>query len=535
MNATTIFGDRAVTSSRSQSGRWRRALAVIAVLALAVPLAACGSALGAGTAVGPVPTPELHKFYAQRLDWSRCGKFDCGYLEVPLDYGQPGGKTARLAVLRRKATQPSQRIGSLVVNPGGPGAGGTALAAGLADRVRNSALGERFDLVGFDPRGVGASEPAIKCHTNRERDDDRLYRAEDHRPANEAERQAVDAKWEQYTKDEVAKCTERSGVDLLANVGTRDVARDMDVLRSALGDRKLSYLGFSYGTRIGYTYAEAFPDNVRALVLDGALDPNANPADELVAQQAGFQQAFDTFAAWCAKQAKCPLGTDPKSATATYRRLVLPLLNNPLPLPDGRKLAYEDAAIGTDSSLYGPQNWEGLRQGLMEFAAGRGQILMAIADDYYGRNSDGEYTGSDDARMAINCVDKKPNTDQAAELELSGRVLAAAPFEDTGYGPSSARSACAFWPAPPTSVAHQPHVVGLPQVMVISTTGDPATPYKAGADLAKALNARLLTVHGTKHTAAMDGDRCVDDMVTRYLTDLALPAEGASCTLAPPA
>jgi len=146
----------------------------------------------------------------------------------------------------------------------------------------------------------------------------------------------------------------------------------------------------------------------------------------------------------------------------------------------------------------------------------------------------GEYSGLHDANVAINCVDQKAIMDPAAELELSKRLIAAAPYSDDGYGPNSARGACAFWPAPPTSVAHQPSVAGLPQVMVISTTGDPATPYQAGVDLAKALNARLLTVHGTQHTAAMDGNRCVDDAMTHYLTDLVLPADGTNCTLAPP-
>jgi len=513
-----------------------RVFLVMILVALAMPLVACGSNLGAGVAVGPVPAPELRRFYAQELDWTRCGKFDCTYLEVPMDYQRPGGKTIRLAVLRSKASQRDQRIGSLVVNPGGPGGSGTDLAIGISENIRNTPLGERFDLVGFDPRGVGHSEPVIKCRSARERDDGRLYRATDAPPANDEERRADDAETEQYYRDEiVAKCVERSGVDLLANVGTRDVARDMDVLRSALGDERLSYLGFSYGTRIGYTYAEAFPANVRAMVLDGADDPNADPAAAEVAQEAAFQAAFDVFAGWCAQQAQCPLGNDPKSATAKFQRLLAPLLKEPMSLADGRKLARNDAEVATVHSLYRPQSWETLRQGLTDLAAGKGQTLMRIADSFHKRGPDGTYSGSKDALLSIRCVDEKPNTDQAAALEQSKRELAAAPFRDDGSGPSSARDVCAFWPVPPTSVAHQPHVDGLAPTMVISTTGDPATPYQAGIDLARALHSRLLTVHGTQHTAALDGDRCVDDMVARYLTDLTLPPEGANCTIAPPA
>jgi len=529
-------GERVVGLIRASLSRGRRALVVLALLALTVPLAACGlgGRVAAGTEIGSAPAPELERFYTQELDWSRCGKFDCAYLQVPLDYSRPNGKTARLAVLRQKASEPSERIGSLVVNPGGPGGSGTKLAASLSREMRGTPLGERFDLVGFDPRGVGHSEPAVRCKTDNERDEERLFQVEQRPPGNEAERRAADTAREQHTRDEVAQCSERSGVDLLANVGTRDVARDMDVLRAALGDQKLTYLGFSYGTRIGYTYAEAFPNNVRALVLDGALDPNRSAADEEVEQNAAFQRAFDTFAKWCAEQAQCPLGTDPTSATANYRKLALPLIQNPLPLEDGRKLSHADVVTATSSAFYGQSKWEPLRKGLIELAAGRGEVLMKMADDYEGRDEAGGYSGQRDANVAINCVDKRQNPDAAAELELSERLIAASPYSDDGNGPSSARDACAFWPAPPTSVAHQPRVAGLPQVMVISTTGDPATPYQAGVELAKSLNARLLTAHGAQHTAAMHGNQCVDDAVTRYLTDLVLPADGASCTLAPP-
>jgi pimeloyl-ACP methyl ester carboxylesterase len=531
-NNTRFSGARAIELIRASAVRGRRALVVVALLALAAPLAACG--LRDGLDAGPASPPELRRFYSQELDWSRCGKFECTFLQVPLDYSRPNGKKARVAVLRQKASRPDERIGSLVVNPGGPGGSGTKLAANLAREMRGTPLGEQFDLVGFDPRGVGASEPAIKCKTDDERDDERLFRVEQRPPANEAERQAAHTALERHARGEVAKCAERSGVDLLANVGTRDVARDMDVLRAALGEEKLTYLGFSYGTRIGYTYAEAFPNNVRALVLDGALDPNRSTADEEVEQNAAFQRAFDTFAKWCAEQAQCPLGSDPKSATATYLALALPLLQNPLPLEDGRKLSHADVVTATSSAFYGQSKWEPLRKGLIELAEGKGETLMSLADDYEGRDADGEYSGLHDANVAINCVDQKPIFDPAAELALSKRLIAAAPYSDDGYGPNSARGACAFWPAPPTSVAHQPSVAGLPQVMVISTTGDPATPYQAGVDLAKALNARLLTVHGAQHTAAMDGNRCVDDAVTQYLTDLVLPADGTNCTLAPP-
>jgi hypothetical protein len=208
-------------------------------------------------------------------------------------------------------------------------------------------------------------------------------------------------------------------------------------------------------------------------------------------------------------------------------------IGHPLPLADGRKLSYSDVLTGTEEALYSPRRWEKLFTGLTELAGGHGETLMRLADSMEGRQADGSYTNLQDVLTAVRCVDNSPITDPAAALEMSKRSIAAAPFTDDGHGPSAARGACAFWPAPPTSVAHQPQVAGLPRTLVISTTGDPATPYPAGVKLATALDAELLTVHGTQHTASLDGDRCVDDQVVAYLADLQLPANGAECTITP--
>jgi pimeloyl-ACP methyl ester carboxylesterase len=514
MNTMRISGARRGLARRACRGL----LMLVASLAMLLPVAACGSGgLGVGIAVGPVPAPELQKFYAQKLAWSGCAPFECAYLEVPLDYSKPDGEIARLALLRQKASQPGQRIGSLVIHPGGP-APGTDFAAGLAKQVENTVVGQRFDIVGFDQRGLGNSEPAIECLTPRDMYASLTGEVVDDSPAG-VERQEADA------RDYAAKCAQRSGTDLLANVGARDVARDMDILRSALGDQQLTYLGYSYGTRLGSTYAEQFPRNVRALILDGAMDPNQSNAEWEVAQAASFQQAFDTFAGWCATQRPCPLGYDPKAATDTFQKLVRPLIDTPLPLPDGNTLTHYDAIAATSGAMYSPEWWEPLRQGLVELADGRGEDLMRLAE-----NNNPYFS---DAGTAVFCVDDKPVTDPAAALQFSERRIAAAPYEDDGRGPSAARDVCAFWPVPHTMEAHQPNVAGLPQALVVSTTGDPATPYQDGVDLATALGARLLTVHGTQHGAALTGDQCVDDIVTRYLTDLELPPDGAQCTLAP--
>ena len=526
---------------RFRSGRLGGALAAVAVLTLAT---ACAGGTSAPASPSGVPAGnDLGRFYTQKLSWGGCEPFavsqdnrqsfadpqlDCAYLQVPLDYGKPDGAVAKIAVLRKKATMPAQRIGSLLVNPGGPGASGTGAAVDVAKQIGNSPLTQRFDFIGFDPRGVGASQPAIKCFTPAERDADRLDVEVDTDPAGVA-------RIEGHEKDYDQKCVQRSGGnDVLADMGTRDAAKDIDILRAALGDQKLTYLGYSYGTDLGTAYAEDFPRNVRALVLDGAVDPAQNAVDRGVAQAAGFQHAFDVFAAWCTHQPDCPLGTDPAQTTAAFKKLALPVIEHPVPLADGRKLSYNDVTIGTVQALYATQLWAPLKRGLQELATGQGRILMLLADLYYGRNDDGTYSYELDAFNGVNCVDDKPITDPATALEVSKRGIAAAPFEDDGHGPSSARDTCAFWPVPNTSAPHVPHPVGLPQVVVISTTGDPATPYQSGVNLAKDLGARLLTVQGTQHTVALQGTKCVDDIVTEYFTDLTLPADGTRCVAATP-
>ncbi|WP_084216544.1 alpha/beta hydrolase [Pseudonocardia spinosispora] len=522
-------------------GPGRLLLVLAALVAVAAPVAACGATGPTGAAVSPssapTPAPDLQKFYAQQLSWGSCADFalnpelkdiyslpklQCTYLEVPIDYSKPDAKTAQIAVLRLKAAKPQQRIGSMLVNPGGPGASGTEAALSVASNAIGTPLGDRFDIVGFDPRGVGKSKPAIQCFTPQERDADRLDVEVDNSPAGVARQEGKN-------KAYADKCAQHSGLDLLANAGTRDVVKDMDILRAALGDPKLTYLGYSYGTRIGYTYAEAFPQNVRALVLDGALDPDQSLIDRTVAQAGGFQKAFDAFGDKCASQPACPLGPDAKVDTDNFKKIVLPLIEKPLPLPDGRKLSYNDAMTGTIQALYSTSMWGDLTKALQDLKAGKPAGMMALADSYEERQPDGTYQFTLDAFASIGCVDDKPVTDPAEVLEANKRALAIAPFEDDGRGPSPAKDPCAFWPVPNTSEPHQPHVPGLPQIMVVSVTGDPATPYQAGVNLAKSLNARLLSVDGTQHTIALQGTKCVDDIVTKYFTDLVLPPDGAKC------
>ncbi|MGH3565431.1 MAG: alpha/beta hydrolase [Pseudonocardia sp.] len=516
-----------------------RTLACTAVAcSVLVAIAACTS-VRSGPAVPTGPAPGLERYYAQALTWGPCASFataegdraafadpqyDCTRLEVPLDYAAPEGRTAQLAVARLKAQ--GQKIGSLLTNPGGPGVSGTSrLVSSIGANAQAGPLGQRFDLIGFDPRGVGASTPTIDCRNNAEWDAERADLDIDPSPAGVAQTEAEERRF-------VEQCVQRSGgVEVIANVGTRDAARDIDILRAALGDEKLTYLGYSYGTRLGSVYAETFPQNVRALVLDGAVDPTQTTADRTVAQNAGFQQAFDAYAADCAKQPACPLGADPAQATAAFQALTRPLIDAPAPTRDGRMLSYSDVIDGTVLTLYLSEYWPILSRGLAELASGDGTAMIRLADLYIDRDPSGSYANLLEAFVVIDCVDEERITDRAEVADLIRRASAAAPFRDDGRGVVAALDACAFWPVPPTSEPHVPDVEGLPRTLVISVTGDPATPYQAGVDLAEALGGALLSVEGNQHTAALRGNACVDGIVTDYLVDLRLPEGEARCQL----
>ncbi|MEV0681108.1 alpha/beta hydrolase [Actinosynnema sp. NPDC050436] len=507
-------------------------------------LASCTSVLpgspSAGTSLeqrgpaGSVPA-GLERFYGQQLAWEDCADYattgttrsqyknkkdiECARLEVPLDYAKPQDRTIRIGLLRRPAT--GDRIGSLLINPGGPGASGMSAAAGLSAQVAKSSLGERFDLVGFDPRGIGSSQPQVRCLSDDERDTDRLDVDIDTSPAGIAQTEAEN-------KAYAEKCAATTGADVLANVGTRDVVRDLDVMRSALGDEKLTYLGYSYGTHIGAGYAAAFPANVRALVLDGAVDPTQNQVESLIAQAAGFQKAFDAFSAWCAKRQDCALGRDAAGASRAFRDLTLPLAQRPVDV-GSRKLSYNDAITGAVQAMYSEELWGPLNAGLAELKNDSGEVLMQLADAYYDRDRDGKYGTITDAFTAVKCVDEPRVTDRAVIDDVARRYKAAAPFLDDGNPPAGALDSCAFWPVPPTAQETKA-VAGLPPTLVISTTGDPATPYQAGVNLAKELGGGLLTYEGNQHTVYLQGNECVDPIGDDYLIDLKLPATGKTCS-----
>ncbi|MFX0580405.1 alpha/beta hydrolase [Nocardia nepalensis] len=504
--------------SRNAWGR-QRPVWLAAVLVLA---AACGTQ--PQTVEGPHldNSPGLGKYYHQTLVWGSCDGYEggadltsagleCARVAVPIDYAQPDGNTARLAISRLRAR--GAKVASILTNPGGPGGIGLSLPAELA----KTPLTERFDVIGIDLRGLGASTPKLVCDTPEELAAERAGRTAEYVPfwMSRAEHDSMNL---------AARCVQRTGLDLLSHVGTRESAADLDIIRAVLGEEKLTYFGVSYGTRLGSTYAEIFPDRVRAMVLDGAADPATNIADPVIVS-AGLQHAFDAYAADCVKAPDCPIGTESAKASERMAALLRPLADRPATTSDGRGLGYSDASTAVISTMYTSRAWPVLTRGLTELTKGNGDILLTLADAYLAPEAvDTGY------KTAVHCLDDVRIADRDSALELDRRVRAAAPAFDRGHVSEWIPfDACAFWPVPPTSRPHVPTVTGLPKLVVVSSTGDPVTPYQGAANLARALGAALVTYEGIQHGSFLDGVKCVDEPVLKYLIELTPPQEGLRC------
>ena len=501
-----------------------------AVAFAAVLLGTIGQPVANATPEGAGTGPQAS--YGQAPVWGDCAsvsgdarlaaRAQCATIAVPVDYANPQGPQAQLAVIKVPAT--GDRVGVLVVNPGGPGASAVDTVAGMAVGLADTEITRRFDLIGFDPRGVGHSTPQVTCRTDAEFDAYRRDPMVDYSPAGVARIEQVFAQLAQ-------NCADRTGRDFLANVGTASTAQDMDAVRQALGESQLNYLGFSYGTDLGATYAQRYPDRVRAMVLDGAVDPSADPVEEQIRQLAGFQAAFDDYARDCARSTDCPLGQDPTRFVARYRELVDPLAQRPAAATDPRGLGYSDAITGTVSALYTRQYWKYLTSGLLGLRRGTDPTdLLLLADEYQGRDAAGRYSNQQDAFTAIRCVDAPYPADPAVWADADRRAREAAPFmsygQFTGFAP---RDVCAMWPVPPTRVPQAVASPGPGKVVVVSTTRDPATPYEAGVNLARELDASLITFDGTQHTVVFNGDACVDTAVVSFLVDSTAPQPNLQC------
>ncbi len=516
--------------------RWAPALAAGAI---AVTLAGCSASTPGHPAAHPSSTPPspqasapiaeptgpppttLAGYYAQQLHWQACDKvFQCARLLVPFDYRRPAWRRFSLPVIRLRATDPARRIGSLVVNPGGPGGSGISYALQARSEIA-APVRARFDIVGFDPRGVGGSEPAVHCLTGSQLD---IYFSTNENLAGASHLAPVIAEAKQF-----ARGCERDSGRLLPWVGTPSAARDMDVLRAALGDAKLTYLGKSYGTYLGTWYAQLFPSHVRALVLDGAIDPASSSLRMNIVQGQGFEVALRAFVADCVARAGCPVGRGSVAAgVARIQALVSratahPLVNN---LSSQRA----DGALvlnGIATALYSQAYWPTLREALTSAFGGDATVLVELANALWERNGSGQYTNLADANMAVECLDRPWPSSLARWRAAAATAARAAP----AFGASIMWGSlpCAYWPVR-SSPLPSIRAAGAPPILVIGNKRDPATPYRWAQALAGDLKSGvLLGWDGNGHTAYMMGSSCVDGLVNQYLVDLAVPRNATVC------
>ncbi|MYW00582.1 alpha/beta hydrolase [Streptomyces sp. SID3343] len=456
---------------------------------------------------------------ADPIVWTDCaGGFQCGTLQVPLDHAKPDGPKIKLAVIRKPATG-SNRIGSLVLNPGGPGGSGLDYAQYAAVSYPAD-LRKRFDIVGFDPRGVGRST-AIDCLTDNAMD---TFTQLDATPDTPDEVKA----WTDATRAYGQGCADKSG-DLLAHVSTVDAARDMDLLRGALGDAKLYYVGASYGTFLGATYAELFPKRVGRLVLDGAMDPSQSAADANRAQGGGFETALNAFLDNCVAGGSCPLGADRARALTRIRDLLTQLDARPLPGDATRKVTESIATTGILSPLYSKSQWPTLRKALEAALRGDGSDLLDLNDQYYERGPDGKYKNLMYANTAVNCLDGPPAATSKADVESQLPTYQAA-SPTFGRNLAWAGLSCTAWPVAPTGKPHEIKAEGADPILVVGTTRDPATPYAWAQALAGQLaSGTLLTYDGDGHTAFGRGSNCIDRAVVDYLLQGTVPPNTKTC------
>ncbi|MFE9908274.1 alpha/beta hydrolase [Streptomyces clavifer] len=511
-----------------------------------MPLAGCSDGDGGGADRGtpstastasPPATPQ--KLADQKLDWQPCpapspaqgsgttpsplpggATWQCSFMDAPLDYGDPDGRTIELALIRAAARNQDRRIGSLVFNFGGPGASGVATLPSFGTAY--DTLRTRYDLVSFDPRGVGRSE-GVECS-----DDETLdARYEmDGTPDDAEEEQAFVDDLKSY----IADCEKNSGGEL-PYVGTTNAARDMDLLRQVLGDDKLYYFGISYGTELGGVYAHLFPKNVGRAVLDAVVDPTEDAEQSSIGQARGFQLALDNFTADCAERDDCKLpGTTAQEVQDWMADLLAELEKNPVPGLGERELTQTQATTGIASALYSKETWPLLEQGLDEADGGNGGLLLALADSLNGRTEDGHYDNSNAANAAINCADSAQRfTLEQTRAALPAFRKASPVFGDyLGWGLMS----CTGWPVAGAWKTPDVSAPGSAPILVIGNTGDPATPYAGAKAMATELGRGVgiaLTYKGEGHGAYNGGSACVQKAVDGYLLEGKVPASGTVC------
>ena len=471
-------------------------------LALSVLLVLTGC-----TAQVPSPIEQVQSgvdFSQQQISWEACDTgFECSAVAVPLDHLNPEGQVFEIALIRKAGTD---NLPPLLINPGGPGASGVAYVRDSYESLGTEKLRSDFQLIGFDPRGVGESAPVICSDLDLK---DQVYYEESGFPLGSEQ----DLEVSKDLLERFAASCQESGFDV-SYFNTQQAARDMDVIRSALGVEKLNYLGFSYGTELGATYIALFPERVGRFVLDGAVDPTLSSGESTVSQVEGFDKAFRTYLADCLAQAVCPFAGTVDDALKRVDELLSGLQTTKLSSQYDREVGLTVALYGIFAALYSQASWTYLTQAFEEAFQGDGSTLLLLADFYNDKDPDGGYLSNiNEANTAINCADERVAPEDFAMVkqaaldasQVFGKYFA---YPELG---------CLGWPQGKSMVEIDYTVDLEVGPLVIGTTGDPATPYQQAVSLAKLLNgATLLTFQGEGHTA-YGSDTCVNDYVENYL------------------
>ena len=520
----------------------KRLVAAIAALLVCAGLTACqGSpdikASPATASATPTVPAGLESFYNQKVSWYACAKkgmdeaksgedtgFSCAKVKVPLDYSNPGGETIEIAVKKRAATGDS--VGSLFINPGGPGGSGIELVDSVGTYFSKNLTGS-YDVVGFDPRGVGSST-AIDCLSDSDLD---AERAGENDPATPSATATIERAQKMNTA-----CESKTGTPgLLDHIDTISAARDLDVLRAVEGQQALTYLGFSYGTYLGATYAELFPANTGRLVLDGAVDPSLSAEDMTLGQAKAFEVALRAYVQECqSSKLSCPLSGDVDSGVSQIREFLESTKTAPIPTSDPqRPLTYDLALTGVLGAMYQTSLWSSLTAALtqaMDTSGSRdGSALMVITDAFASRQSDGSYSGnSTEALMPVNCLDFPVQGDDASWEQNATAVEEASPtFSAQLLYPDAY---CQGWGHESSRKREKITASGAAPILVVGTTGDPATPYAWSEALAEQLETgQLLTWKGNGHTAYGRSNDCVKNAVDTYLLNGTMPDKGLTC------